>query len=129
MRDIWEGVEQGIDTFDCVSPTRIARHGWALARWADNWRLNLRNARFRDDHTPLDPECDCSTCRGFSRAYIHHLLKANELLGMHLITVHNIRFMMRMLAAVRQAIATDRYAQEKARWIAPDRPGPDAVAM
>ena len=124
MRDIWTGVEQGIDTFDCVSPTRIARHGWALVRWAENWRLNLRNAQHREALDPLDPECDCATCATYSRAYIHHLLKAGEFLGMQLVTIHNVRFMMRMMAAIRGAIAADRFVEEKARWLAPDRPGP-----
>lgn len=124
VRDIWTGVEQGIDTFDCVSPTRIARHGWALVRWAENWRLNLRNAQHREALDPLDPECDCATCATYSRAYIHHLLKAGEFLGMQLVTIHNVRFMMRMMAAIRGAIAADRFVEEKARWLAPDRPGP-----
>ena len=81
IRDIWEGVEMGIDTFDCVTPTRIARHGWALSREAPSFRQNLRNAKFREDDAPLEEDCDCIACRRHNRAYIHHLLKANEILG------------------------------------------------
>lgn len=124
VADIWEGVALGIDTFDCVSPTRIARHGWALTRWAENWRLNLRNARFRADTGPLDPECDCQACATVSRAYIHHLLKAGEILGMQLLTTHNVRFMTRLMGAVRAAILEDRFDAAKAHWIAPGRPVP-----
>ena len=99
--DIWNGVALGADTFDCVTPTRIARHGWAMVRWAQGYKLNLRNARFREDAEPLDDECDCSVCQTYSRAYIHHLLKAKEMQGLHLLTVHNMRFMMRLLETIR----------------------------
>ena len=114
--DIWEGVSQGIDTFDCVSPTRIARHGWALVRWGKKYRLNLRNSRFRDDPEPLDPECDCSTCKTYSRAYLHHLFKAGEFQGMHLLTVHNMRFMTRLLQTIRQAIKDNRFTEARREW-------------
>jgi queuine tRNA-ribosyltransferase len=92
IRDIWEGVARGIDTFDCVTPTRIARHGWALKRQAEGHRINLRNARFVEDREPLDPECACPTCCAFACGYIHHLLKAGEILGIQLLTVHNMAF-------------------------------------
>ncbi len=117
IRDIWEGVEMGIDTFDCVTPTRIARHGWALSREAPSFRRNLRNAKFREDDAPLDEDCDCIACRRHSRAYIHHLLKANEILGLHLLTVHNIRYMTRLLATVRSAILAGRLKEAKADWL------------
>ena len=117
IRDIWEGVETGIDTFDCVTPTRIARHGWALSREAPSFRQNLRNAKFRNDDRPLDGDCDCIACRRYSRAYIHHLLKANEILGLHLLTVHNIRYMTRFLATVRAAILSDRLQEAKQDWL------------
>ncbi|MBT5495577.1 MAG: tRNA-guanine transglycosylase, partial [Alphaproteobacteria bacterium] len=117
IRDIWEGVEMGIDTFDCVTPTRIARHGWALSREAPAFRRNLRNAKFREDDAPLDEDCDCIACRRYSRAYIHHLLKANEILGLHLLTVHNIRYMTRLLATVRSAILAGRLREAKADWL------------
>jgi queuine tRNA-ribosyltransferase len=114
----------GIDTFDCVAPTRIARHGAALVRPAraeaeglrpGQGHLNLRNARFRDDPRPLDPESDCPVSARYSRAYIHHLLKAGELLAQTLLTAHNIAFMNRLMRAVRAAIEHDRVAEE-ARW-------------
>ena len=117
VRDIWAGVEMGVDTFDCVTPTRIARHGWALSKEAPAFRRNLRNAKFRNDDRPLDADCDCAACNRHSRAYIHHLLKANEILGLHLLTVHNIRYMTRLLATVRSAILTGRLSDAKAEWL------------
>lgn len=117
IRDIWEGVEMGIDTFDCVTPTRIARHGWALSREAPTFRRNLRNAKFKTDDRPLEEDCDCLACRRHSRAYIHHLLKANEILGLQLLTVHNIRYMTQLLAAVRAAILSGRFKEAKADWL------------
>ena len=117
IRDIWEGVEMGIDTFDCVTPTRIARHGWALSREAPSFRRNLRNAKFREDDAPLEEDCDCIACRRHNRAYIHHLLKANEILGLHLLTVHNIRYMTRLLALIRAAILADRLLEAKQDWL------------
>ena len=117
IRDIWEGVEMGIDTFDCVTPTRIARHGWALSREGPSFRQNLRNAKFREDDAPLEEDCDCIACRRHNRAYIHHLLKANEILGLHLLTVHNIRYMTRLLALIRAAILADRLLEAKQDWL------------
>jgi queuine tRNA-ribosyltransferase len=118
IRDIWEGVALGIDTFDCVTPTRIARHGWALKRQAEAHRINLRNARFAEDREPLDPECACPSCSGFSRGYIHHLLKAGEILGIQLLTVHNMAFMTRLMATIRSALLAGRFAEAKRDWFA-----------
>ena len=123
IADIWHGVAKGVDTFDCVSPTRLARHGHAYVRPAvepaTNGRdhVNMRNARFRDAPEPVDPECACYTCRTFSRAYIHHLLKAGELLGHQLLSIHNIAFMNRMFAGIRAAISEDRYAAAVRSWV------------
>lgn len=120
VRDVFEGVIRGIDTFDCVHPTRVARHGGALVRGAaasGRDHLNLRNARFREDQAPLDPECDCPTCARFSRAYLHHLLRAGELLALQALTVHNIRFMTRLMAEVRQGIETDNLDEVRGRWL------------
>ena len=117
IRDIWEGVEMGIDTFDCVTPTRIARHGWALTRQPPNFRKNLRNAQFRKNNNPLEMDCDCTTCQRHSQAYIHHLFKAGEILGLQLLTVHNIRHMTRLLEAVRSSILGGRLKEEKRRWL------------
>jgi queuine tRNA-ribosyltransferase len=122
VADIWHGVAQGIDSFDCVHPTRIARHGGALLRpgseaTAGRDHLNLRNARFSDDPRPLEEGCDCPACAaGLSRAYLHHLLKRDELAGLLLLTRHNIRFMMRLMEAVRAAIAAGRVRAEAAAW-------------
>ncbi len=115
--DIWENVMRGIDTFDCVSPTRIARHAWALNRTANNFRLNLHNSRFKEDPSPLEEECDCSTCQKYSRAYIHYLIKAKEMQGMRLLVIHNMRFMMRLLQTIRQAIKDDRFLEAKKEWL------------
>ncbi len=122
--DIWRAVALGVDSFDCVNPTRVARHGGAMVRpplAGGGERLNLRNARFRDDAGPVDPECDCATCRTFSRAYLHHLLRAGESLGAQLLTVHNIAHMNRLMRAVRRAIADDRLAAAAGDWMAADR--------
>jgi queuine tRNA-ribosyltransferase len=117
IRDIFAGVSQGIDTFDCVSPTRVARHGGALMPGLRGERINLRNARFRADATAIDPNCDCYCCSNFSRAYLHHLLKATELLGPQLITIHNITVMNRLLDEVRSAIANGTLATLRSRWV------------
>ncbi len=115
--DIWANVAQGVDTFDCVSPTRIARHGWALVRTADKFRLNLFQSQYKEDSGALDPECDCSTCRTYSRAYLRYLFKAQELQGMHLLTIHNMRFMMRLLTTVRNAIRDNRFLEARQEWL------------
>jgi len=116
VEDIWHGVGLGIDTFDCVAPTRMARHAGALVRWEKNFKLNSRNARFRNDPNPFDHECDCPTCQTYSRAYIHHLFKAEEILGLQLLTIHNMRFMMRLIETIRTAIKEDRFLDAKKAW-------------
>ena len=99
--DLFEGVSRGVDLFDCVLPTRVARNGGLLTR---RGRINLRNARFAEDPAPIEEGCDCYTCRHFSRAYLRHLLKANEIFGLRLATLHNLRFMLRTMAEIRQSI-------------------------
>ena len=121
---IFEGVERGCDTFDCVSPTRNARNGGALVRTIDgaparNFRMNLRNARFENDLSPIDEECDCYTCRNFSRSYLRHLFKANESLGPQLTTIHNLQFMTRLFEEIRAALRDDTFAELKAQWLDP----------
>ncbi len=127
ISDIFYGVTQGIDTFDCVHPTRLARHGGALVP-VSVWEglgeepkgrehINLRNARFREDSKPIDETCECQTCKTMSRSYLHHLLKAGELLVMQALTVHNVHFMNRLLKAVREAIATNTLEEEKKKWV------------
>jgi queuine tRNA-ribosyltransferase len=117
VRDIWEGVACGIDTFDCVHPTRLARHGGALAVNARE-RLNLRNAVYARDQGPLDPTCGCYTCRTFSRAYLHHLVKSGEPLGYALLALHNIHFMNRLMRAVRQSLLDGTFEATKRAWLA-----------
>jgi queuine tRNA-ribosyltransferase len=118
IRDIFAGVTQGIDTFDCVSPTRVARHGAALMPGVKGERVNLKNARFKEDAAPIDENCDCYCCRNFSRAYVHHLIKAEELLGMQLLTQHNINVMNRLMREVQAAIAEGRLSELRKRWVA-----------
>jgi queuine tRNA-ribosyltransferase len=103
--DIVEAVLRGVDMFDCVLPTRNARNAHIFT---SEGTLRLRNARFRDDTAPLDPDCDCYTCRHYSRAYLHHLDKCNEILGAHLNTVHNLRYYQRLMGDLRAAIEADR---------------------
>ena len=116
-------VARGIDTFDCVAPTRNARNGGALARLDDDgrplpgFRLNLRNARFADDLRPIEAECACPTCRRFSRAYLRHLLKADEPLGPQLVSVHNLAFMARLMADVRAGLKADAFGDVVERWL------------
>ena len=105
--DLVGAVERGVDMFDCVLPTRSGRNGQAFT-W--NGPLNLRNARFAEDEAPLDERCTCPTCATYSRAYLHHLIKSGEMLGAMLLTEHNIGFYQQLMAAMREAIAQDRFA-------------------
>ncbi len=100
-----EGSIRGIDMFDCVLPTRIARNGTVMT---SSGRLVVRNAKFQDDFGPLDPECSCYTCKNYSRAYIRHLIKADETFGIRLTTYHNLHFLLELMRQVRQAIREDR---------------------
>ena len=115
VEDIYRGVAQGVDTFDCVYPTRVARHGGALVRQGDEKRdhLNLRNAKYKLDQEPIEDGCDCSTCKTFSRGYIYHLLKAQEVLAIQLITMHNVRFMNRLMEDIRQSIMDGSFRGKK----------------
>ena len=106
--DIVHAVLNGIDMFDCVMPTRNARNGWIFTR---NGTIRLRNARYRNDIRPLDEACGCYTCRNFSRAYLHHLQRVNEILGSHLNTVHNLHFYQQLMGELRQAIEAGRLAE------------------
>ena len=108
---ILEVIESGIDMFDCVLPTRMGRTGAAIT---STGRLNLKNARFARDHAPLDERCDCPACSRFSRAYIRHLVNQQELLGLRLLTVHNLRFLLSLTAAARAAIEDGKLASFKA---------------
>lgn len=99
--DLVAGVANGIDMFDCVMPTRNARNGWLFTRYGD---IKIRNSRYKDDQRPLDEECDCYTCRHFSRAYLHHLQRTGEILGARLNTIHNLHYYLNLMQEIRQAI-------------------------
>ncbi len=101
-RQIYESVKRGVDMFDCVMPTRLARHGTAFVRGGDT--LPVKAARFREDFSPVDGRCPCYACRNFSRAYIRHLLNVNEILGVRLLTIHNIACYMELMRGIREAI-------------------------
>jgi len=109
-----EGVIRGVDMFDCVLPTRVARNGLAMT---SRGKVMLRNAVYQNDFDPLDPECDCYTCSNFSRAYLRHLVKAGEILASMLITLHNIRFLIKLMEDIRQAIRDDSIIQLRERII------------
>ena len=109
---ILDAVERGIDMFDCVLPTRIARHGTAMTTYG---RLILKNKEFEHDFSPLDPKCDCYACKNYTKAYIHHLIKADEILGYRLLSMHNIRFLNRLTEDIREAIKNDTFMELKER--------------
>ena len=105
--DLIAGVAAGIDMFDCVLPTRNARNGWLFTRYGD---IRIRNARYRSDTSPLDATCSCYACREFTRGYLHHLQRANEILGARLATIHNLHYYLTLMAGLRAAIDADRWA-------------------
>jgi len=111
--DIVNAVAAGIDMFDCVLPTRNARNGWL---YTSEGIVKLRNARYRTDLGALDPACDCYTCTNFTRAYLHHLQRVNEILGSRLNTLHNLTYYQRLMREIRDAIAAGRYAQLAAQY-------------
>ena len=113
--DLLEGVARGVDMFDCVLPTRVARNGALFTR---RGRLNVRNAAFRAVDGPIEAGCDCYTCRTFSMAYVHHLFRAEELLSYRLATIHNLRFMQRLMEDVRRAILDGTFPAFKAEFLA-----------
>ena len=101
-----EGIAKGIDMFDCVLPTRIARHG---ALMTSRGRINIHKAEYKDDFTPLDPECDCYTCKNYTKAYLRHLYIADEAFGKRLLSIHNVRFLIHLMEEARKAIQEDRF--------------------
>lgn len=106
-----EGVERGVDMFDCVLPTRIARHG---ALMTSNGRVNIRDAKYKEDFSPLDANCDCYTCRNYTRAYLRHLYVSEEIFGKRLLSIHNVRFLISLMEKARDAIKEDRFGDFKA---------------
>lgn len=121
--DIFEGVQMGIDTFDCVHPTRLARHGGALIQphlldenLPGREHMNIRNACYKEDPRPIDSDCPCYTCQNLSRAYLHYLFKSKELVALDLLTRHNITFMVRLMAAIRQGIQEGNLQKRQQEW-------------
>lgn len=107
---LFEGVERGVDMFDCVLPTRIARNGTAMT---SHGKVVIKNAKYERDFEPLDSECDCYTCKNYSRAYLRHLFKSNEILSSMLLTNHNLHFLVNTMSNMRQAISQDRFLEYK----------------
>lgn len=113
--DIFDCIENGADTFDCVSPARVGRNG---ALYTPKGRINISNRKYRDDFTPLNAECACYTCKNYSRAYLHHLFRTGELLAYTLATIHNEQFIIELVDGIRESIANDTYDEFKTSWLA-----------
>lgn len=111
---ILEGIAMGVDMFDCVLPTRIARHG---ALMTSKGRVNIRDLKYAEDFTPLDDQCDCYCCKNYTKAYLRHLYKCDETFGKRLLSIHNIRFLIHMMEEARKAIQEDRFGDFKDEFI------------
>lgn len=107
-------IHEGVDMFDCVLPTRTARMGTAFS---SQGRMNMRNAKFQKDFGPLDEACTCTTCQNYTRAYIRHLVKANEMLGGILLSVHNLHFLLDLMRRARAAIFADEFEEFYSQWM------------
>jgi queuine tRNA-ribosyltransferase len=112
--DLVEGVRRGVDLFDCVAPTRMGRNGAAFTR---DGRLNIKRAEFRTDRRPLDPECDCACCTRFSRAYVRHLFLADEILGLRLLSLHNVHFLVSLMREARSALLGGTFDGWSEAWL------------
>jgi tRNA-guanine family transglycosylase len=121
--DIFECVQRGIDTFDCVSPTRNARRGGlflspqAGGSLENKFRINIRNAGYKEDGLPIDPNCSCPTCQSYSRAYLRHLHASAELSYFRLATIHNLHFMLRLMEEIRESIEKGTFMELKRKWL------------
>ena len=115
VNDLLEAVSLNIDMCDCVLPTRIARHGTLMT---SQGRITIKKAMYKEDFTPLDPACDCYTCRNYTKAYLNHLCRTNEGFGTRLMSIHNIRFLLHLMEEVRKAIKEDRYDDFKRETLA-----------
>jgi queuine tRNA-ribosyltransferase len=113
-QEMAKAIASGVDLFDCVIPTRFGRHGTAMVQGG---RWNLKNARFKEDFTPLDETCPCYTCGTFTRAYLNHLVKSREMLGYILLSLHNIAELVRFTTRIREAILSDRFVEEFGHWL------------
>ena len=112
--DLFEGVERGVDMFDCVHPTRLARHGHAFTKYG---KINMKNAKYKDDFTPVDTSCDCECCKNYTKAYIRHLLVSEETLGQRLLSIHNLRFLIKIMENIRESIKKDKFLEYKKEFI------------
>ncbi len=112
--DLLEGIQRGIDMFDCVLPTRIARHANAFT---STGKINLKNAKFKEDFSKLTDDCDCYACKNYSKAYIRHLIVSNETFGARLLSIHNIRFLIRLMEQSRIAIEENRFDEFKNEFL------------
>lgn len=112
--DIIENVIRGIDLFDCVSPTRLARHGHALTKYG---KINLKNAKYKKDFSPIEKDCDCYACKNYTKSYIKHLINANETFGARLLSIHNIRYLIRLTEDLRETIKNDNILEYKEEFI------------
>lgn len=112
--DLLEGISRGIDIFDCVLPTRLARHGNVFTR---SGKINIKNAKYKEDFTSLEDCCDCYTCKNYTKAYLRHLINVKETFGQRLLSIHNIRFLTKLMEEVREAISEDRFLEYKEEFI------------
>jgi queuine tRNA-ribosyltransferase len=112
--DLVEGVKRGVDLFDCVAPTRMGRNGTVFTR---DGRLNIKRAEFRADRRPLDPECGCAACRRFTRAYIRHLFVSDEMLGLRLLSLHNVHFLVLLMREARTALLGGTFDAWSGDWL------------
>jgi queuine tRNA-ribosyltransferase len=108
--DLWEGVERGVDMFDCVIPTRNGRNGQVFTSLG---KINIRNAEYREDFSPLDPECNCPACTGYTKAYLNHLVRAKETLYLTLLSLHNIHFMVNLMTEIKKSLENDTFLKAK----------------
>jgi len=117
--DLLIAIEHGVDMFDCVAPTRLARHGMLFVGPTEDkkLRINITNAKFAKDSAPIDKNCTCSTCKNYSRAYLHHLFNAQEMSAMRLASIHNLHFMLDLTRQAREAILEDKFSDFKKQWI------------
>ena len=111
---LFEGVMRGIDMFDCVLPTRLARHGNCFTR---NGRINIKNAKYKEDFTPIEDTCDCYTCKNFTKAYVRHLITSGEVNGGRLLSIHNIRFLIKLTEDIRKSIDNDTFLEYKEEFL------------
>ncbi|MDR0977841.1 MAG: tRNA guanosine(34) transglycosylase Tgt [Endomicrobium sp.] len=111
--DLWEGVERGVDMFDCVVPTRNGRNGQAFT---SSGKINIRNTVYKEDFSPLDRECTCPTCKGYTRAYLNHLVRSHEILYIVLLSLHNIHFMVNLLSKIRKSLENNTFIRAKKKF-------------